>query len=164
MPEYRLAINGAVLEWFVGRKREQPCGPAEHREYQMYHAFLKGERIYLRGLEDTDVDSNYFQWLNDQEVCRGNSHGLFPIRRSDLARYVSQAGEYRANLVLAIIVSASETHIGNIALQNIDWVSRSAEFAILVGEKEFWGKGYGLEAGRMIIEHGFKALNLHRIY
>lgn len=33
----------------------------------------------------------------------------------------------------------------------------------LSGDKTCWGKGYGKEAARLICEHGFQALNLHRI-
>ena len=32
------------------------------------------------------------------------------------------------------------------------------------GEKEVWGKGYSKEAGRLIVNHAFKVLNLQRIF
>ena len=40
--------------------------------------FLKGDRIHLRGLMEKDLTSSYLQWLNDEEVCRNNSHAVFP--------------------------------------------------------------------------------------
>ena len=54
-------------------------------------------------------------------------------------------------------------HIGNIALQRIDRRSKNAEFAILIGDKKFWGRGYGEEAARLILDYGFKFLGLERI-
>ena len=55
-------------------------------------------------------------------------------------------------------------HIGNISLQNINLLSRNAELAILLGDKNYWGKGYSKEASKILVNHGFTELNLHRIY
>ena len=78
--------------------------------------------------------------------------------------YFESLKDQQKNVVLAIIDSHAEKHIGNIALQNINWISRNAEFAILLGDKDYWGKGYGEEAAMLIIDYGFKRLNLNRIY
>lgn len=42
--------------------------------------------------------------------------------------------------------------------------NKSAEFAILLGDKEFWGKGLSKEAGKLLLQYGFDTLKLHRIY
>ena len=42
-------------------------------------------------------------------------------------------------------------------------MSRSADLAIIIGETDCWGKGYAAEACRLLLTHGFKTLNLHRI-
>jgi RimJ/RimL family protein N-acetyltransferase len=106
---------------------------------------------YIKAFESK---SNYCQWMYDQEVTKYNSHGLFEI------------------IVWAIIVEGNKDskehtgviHIGNISLQSFNWINRSAEFAIVIGEKEYWGKGYATEALKILIEHGFYKLNLHRIW
>ena len=49
-------------------------------------------------------------------------------------------------------------------MQNINLLDRSAQLTIILGDKEEWGNGYGREAWTLLMEHGFKALNLHRIY
>lgn len=126
--------------------------------------FLKGERIHLRALEERDLTSNYQQWLNDEEVCRFNSHAVFPNSESRMKSYFNSLQGQDKNIVLAIIHSDSQKHIGNVSLQNINWISRNAEFAILLGDKEFWGDGYGEEAAKLIVNYGFERLNLHRIY
>lgn len=54
-------------------------------------------------------------------------------------------------------------HIGNIALQRINWVSRSAELAIIVGDKKYWNKGVGTEAYMLMLGYAFDRLNLNRI-
>lgn len=125
--------------------------------------FLAGARIYLRGLERSDVEGNYRHWLNDPDVCRYNAHHRFPYGMAELLQYVEGLGGAHDRLVLAIIDRDEDRHVGNISLQGIDPVERSAEFAIVIGEKSAWGKGFSKEAARLIIDHGFGALNLHRI-
>lgn len=76
---------------------------------------------------------------------------------------MARAATARDELVLAVVLDDGQRHIGNIALNRIHPIYRSAEFAILLGDSAEWGKGYGLEAGRLVVAHGFSALNLHRI-
>ncbi|HCB35293.1 MAG: hypothetical protein A2W52_00995 [Candidatus Taylorbacteria bacterium RIFCSPHIGHO2_02_49_25] len=127
-------------------------------------AFLKGETVYLRPILKDDLNDHYRDWFNDDEVCRFNSHRRFPNYNEDMKQYYKDVIKSHSNLILAIIDKETDRHIGNISLQNIDNISMTAEFAILIGDKEFWGKGAGKAAGRLIIEHGFDELNLHRIY
>ena len=126
--------------------------------------FLSGARVYLRNLERSDVEGNYGYWLNDPEVCRFNAHHRFPYAKDDLADYIEGLRGAHDRLVLAIIDREGDQHVGNISLQSIDPLERSAEFAIVIGEKTAWGKGLSKEAARLILDHGFGALNLHRVY
>lgn len=129
----------------------------------MKNPFLIGVQIYLRSIEESDITEAYQSWFNNPDVCRFNDHHRFPLYREQMRAYYETVIKSRSNLILAIIDIASDRHIGNVALESIDLVNRSAEFAIIVGDKEAWGKGIGEEAGRLLIRHGFNELNLHRI-
>ena len=125
--------------------------------------FLDGERVYLRSLIESDAEGPYLTWFNDEKVCRGNSHHVYPYTAEAAASYVSHAAQTRDSVILAVVLHENDQHIGNIALQDIHHVYRSAEFSIVIGEESAWGKGYGKEAARLLCDHGFEALNLHRI-
>lgn len=130
----------------------------------MKNPFLKGNTIYLRAIEKEDLTQDYASWFNSEEVCRFNSHHRFPYRMDELLSYYESVIKSHDNLVLAIIDIKTEKHIGNISLLNIDTINRSAEFAIIIGDIGFWGKGVGKEAGKLIMDHGFFALGMNRIY
>jgi RimJ/RimL family protein N-acetyltransferase len=130
----------------------------------MKNPFLVGDRLYLRGLVVNDLDDDYLTWLNDAEVCQYNSHHVFPFTRESGEDYIRRVSASRSDLVLAVVLKENDVHIGNISLQRISCVNRNAEFAILFGAKEAWGKGYAKEAARLLLNHGFRELNLHRIY
>jgi RimJ/RimL family protein N-acetyltransferase len=73
----------------------------------------------------------------------------------------------RANSVVQLVIEAIEDNsrkvIGSIGLDNIGNKDHNAHFWIVIGDKDYWSKGFGTEAARLIIRYGFEQLNLHRI-
>lgn len=125
--------------------------------------FIDGDKIYLRRLLTEDVEGGYSEWFDDSEVCQYNEHHRFTKAKEELISYIKDLSEKRDQLVLAIIDKKTDRHVGNISLQEINYINSSAEIAIIIGDKDVWGKGFGREAYRLMINHGFKALNLNRI-
>lgn len=116
---------------------------------------------------DIAASSNYKEWFYDKDVTRYNHWGLFhhSKQKEDAFLYMCESGE--GDVVLAILVPdeyKDYKHIGNVSLQSINNIYRSAEFAITIGEKEYWGQRYGYEALLLLFHHGFDKLNLHRIW
>jgi ribosomal-protein-alanine N-acetyltransferase len=126
--------------------------------------FLQGSGIYLRALTEADCDGPYLSWFNDAEVCRFNGHHRFPYTRAAALSYVNQVSGSPDDLVLAMVEADSNRHVGNVSLLGLDYVSRNAEFAIVIGERDCWNKGYGKQAARLLLDHGFLTLDLHRVY
>lgn len=126
--------------------------------------FLQGKNIYLRPLEAEDAQGPYPTWLNNEKVSQGNSHHVFPYTQRSISEYIEMAKSSKNDLILAIACKETNRHIGNISLQSIHWVNRTAEFAILLGATDYWGRGVGKDAGSLILEHGFEALGLNRIH
>ncbi len=131
---------------------------------QMQSFMCESERLKYRGLCEEDIEGPYLNWFNDQEVCRHNSHGRFPSTREKMLAYIRMLQTSEDHLVWAVIEKESGLHVGNVALQSINMINRAAEFAIIMGDKERWGRGYALEAAKTIIRHGFAKLGLNRVY
>ena len=126
--------------------------------------FLHNDTIILRPVYRQDLNDEYLHWLNDQETCAQNSHAYFPYTMDQLIKHYESKLTDNQEIRLAIVVKEDNVHVGNVSLQNINWMNRSAEFAILLGNKKYWGKGIGYMAAQLIMDHGFRNLNLHRIY
>ena len=127
------------------------------------NAFLNGERLYLRSLVESDADGPYSNWFNDDEVCSGNSHHVRPYTREAALEYIRYSRQTKDSIILAIVLHDGDRHIGNVALDCINQLNRAAEFTIVIGDKAAWGKGYSKEAAHLLCDHGFGAMNLHRI-
>ncbi|MFC2048073.1 GNAT family N-acetyltransferase [Chloroflexota bacterium] len=130
----------------------------------MRHPFIVGEKIYLRGLEKNDLTGNMFQWANDTEVTYYMFMGAMPNSIELLEEEYEQLIRSKNDVVFAIIDKKTDTHIGNVGLYVINWISRSAEFRIIIGEKEYWSNGYGTEATKLTAQYGFEKLNLNRVW
>lgn len=126
-------------------------------------ALAEGSLVLLRPLERGDLNERYLSWLNDPEVTRYTEIGTFPSTAEDLENYYRSVIGSKNDVMLAVVEKRSGRHIGNVKLGPIHWVHRRATFGILIGEKEFWGKGMGLEATQLMVSYGFDRLNLHRM-
>jgi len=125
---------------------------------------LSANRLHLRPLTLADPQGPYPNWLNDPEVCRYNSHGERVYTPEMAEAYITQVNASPTDRVFAVVDSTTDTHIGNIAIQKINWAYQNAEYAILMGDTRYWGKGYALEASKTLLDYGFGPLGLHRIY
>lgn len=128
----------------------------------MQNAFLIGEKIYLRPLEPEDAKT-LLPWVNDPDVIKTlqmYTPKNLPIEQEFIA------GLYKSDrdIVLGIVIKANDKLIGSTGLHRIDWKNRHALFAILIGDKTEWDKGYGTEATQLMTRYGFETLNLNRIY
>lgn len=129
----------------------------------MHRAFLFGLRVYLRALEDADVREEYIAWLNDPEVTRYLETGKYPCDAEALRQYVKRFQGSTTHVAFAIIDRGSDAHIGNVTLNNINWVHRTVDTGLMIGNKAYWGKGYAFEAWSLVIEYGFQRLGLRKI-
>jgi [ribosomal protein S5]-alanine N-acetyltransferase len=124
---------------------------------------LTGDAIYLEGLSEQHISQRYTDWLNDKEVCRDNMHGLGDNTIEKTRKYVEDVDRSDKKAVFAIITKDGNRHVGNISLL-ISWENNSGEISIIIGEKDVWGKGIGLEAYKLLTEYAFKTLGLHRVH
>lgn len=120
------------------------------------------DEYFVRSLKESDLEGPYPSWFEDQEVCRYNSHGKFFKTSTYFRAFLD--GLNNENQCVWAICNKTDGHIGNVSLQDISFINRHAEFAILLGNKRHWGKGVAILAGKKLVQHGFQKLNLERIY
>jgi len=123
---------------------------------------LYGDRVRLRAIERDDVPT-FVRWFNDPEVRK---YLLLhtPMSMAQEERWFEKLAD-REDHIFAIDANVEEQwiHIGNVGLHNFDWKNRSAIFGIVLGEKAYWGQGYGTDAARAMLNFAFGTLNLHRV-
>jgi RimJ/RimL family protein N-acetyltransferase len=122
---------------------------------------LKGDLVQLRGVELGDYP-RLAVWLNDPEVMKywgrpGNTVAEWEVA-ADEQRQAS-----RGNSRKYVIETLERQIIGQIDYYDLDWQARSAWVSVLLGEREYWGGGYGTDAMRTLLRFLFEQLGLHRV-
>ena len=126
---------------------------------------IYGERLRLRAPERTDIPL-FHDWLNDEEVTAGLTIYL-PLSLADEEAWFESMLKRPPEehpLVMEIQEAGGWKPIGNCGFHNIDSRSRLGEVGIFIGVKSCWNQGYGTEAMRLLLRHGFQTLNLNRIF
>lgn len=124
---------------------------------------LCGGQLNLEPLSQAHASERYASWFNDQERTKHTRHGARTMTLLDVEAYAAKAFKNPHDAVFAMRAHDG-THIGNISLLNIDYTERSAEYAIMLGEAGYGGKGVATEASRLLLKFGFEQLGLARIH
>ncbi|AET68780.1 acetyltransferase, ribosomal protein N-acetylase [Desulfosporosinus orientis DSM 765] len=123
---------------------------------------LKGNKTIIRAVEEDDIQDLY-QWYNDQEVNLWSS-GAWPLNtlhnKEQIAAKFLDGGPdiYRYSLL-----TENEQLIGSIGFKDINVPARSVSIYIVIGNKSYWGKGYGTDALITFSRFLFTQWNFHRI-
>lgn len=124
---------------------------------------LQEFRLTLRPMTPDDA-ALYHRWRNDAEVMALTSPSLVSCTLAETIVFVKEAilGNPAAKPYM-VIDKASGTVIGLTSLVKLDALHRNAECMLEIGNKAYWGQGYGQEALRLLLDHAFYELKLHRL-
>ena len=125
---------------------------------------LVGDRIYLspKGVSEEEIQK-FTEWMNDFNVTdyTGRSGQITTLVGEK--EWLENSVRNTENRNFNIVELNSNKLIGTIGLENIDWIQRSAVLGIFIGDANFRNSGYGTEAIKLLLEYGFKYVNLHSI-
>lgn len=122
-----------------------------------------GELVTLGAIQ-REYLPRYVEWLNDWEVRHFLAPTLlYPYTMQDEEGWFNRQREEQDARHFAILTRAEGRLLGNCGLHQIDWTNRHCIFGIFIGDKNDWGKGYGADATRTLLQYAFDEANLHRI-
>ncbi len=123
---------------------------------------LDGALVVLRRHVPDNLRA-FERWYADPEVARLTRYQDGPMRREEIERFFAARVVGHDSLALAIHERTTNRLVGSCAFSQLDGENGSALYHITIGEKDAWGRGYGTEATKLMLEHAFGTLRLHRI-
>lgn len=121
---------------------------------------LIGKKVILRPRKkDLDLD-NCWRWINDPEITPF-IQAIGPIDFRTEEEWFNKSDTN--NKVFVIVDKVTGKAIGNMGLHDIDWIHRFATSGAIIGEKEYWGKGFGTDAKMLLLDYAFNTLNLQKV-
>jgi RimJ/RimL family protein N-acetyltransferase len=108
----------------------------------------------------------HFRWNNDAELNRLDSEapheeesfGAFKQRFERLCNEESPSHRH-----FEIHDTVEESLIGVAYVAGISAHHRHALVGVTIGERDYWGRGYGRESVRLLLQYCFRQLDLHRV-
>jgi len=125
----------------------------------MYFKKLVGKKCFLSPMDVNDAEK-FTEWLNDLEIVRNLQLYGSVISLENENTFLSKLSKEHN---YSIINLETNELMGSCGFLEIDHVNQTAEAGIFIGNRNFWNKGYGTEAFSLLLDYGFKALNLHSV-
>jgi RimJ/RimL family protein N-acetyltransferase len=123
---------------------------------------LEGTQVVLRRHVPANLKA-FERWYADPDVARLTRYQDGPMRRDEIERFFAARVVGPDSLALAVHVKSSGRLVGTCAFSQLDGDNGSALYHITIGEKDVWGRGYGTDATRLMLDHAFETLGLHRV-
>ena len=125
---------------------------------------LRGARIILRDKQYSDAENDY-RWRSDPELARLDA--AIPLTMSferylklfeDQLKYPTPGSHHYS------IDTLDHRFIGNCMYYDIDAEKSQCELGIMIGNRNYWSKGYGTDVVKTAVTHIFQMTELERVY
>lgn len=122
---------------------------------------LIGENVVLTQLDESYFETGWEALQNPESRRLTGTHTEFTPDQVRTWLAGRPGLDDRADY--AIVRQDDRAHVGDLALTDVDKDNRSAAFRIALNGPEFYGKGYGTEATKLVLEYAFGVVGLHRV-
>ena len=129
------------------------------RGASMYFKKIIGKKCYLSPIDLND-SVKFTKWVNDLEVANFLSFASSSFTLGKEIDFLVNASKEHNYEIIDIDTDVS---IGCCDFHNISNLNHTAEIGIFIGDKDFWGRGYGTEALSLLIDYGFRKLNFNNV-
>jgi RimJ/RimL family protein N-acetyltransferase len=132
----------------------------------MINNLFQGKLVRLAAQEVQAMAEAYSKWSSDSEFWRLMDSGSvrpFSVKTTKEWIEKNQEKEKLDQFSFAIRTLEDDRLIGDIGLDGIQWTHGDTFVGIGLGERDYWGKGYGTDAMQVILRFAFTELNLHRV-
>jgi len=132
----------------------------------MNNDLFTGQLVRLAAI-NPEADAAWFaRWDRDTEYIRlldGAPFRLIPVKKVK-EEIEKEIEENAANACLFVVRTlADDRLIGFVELEGIRWPHGDTFVGIGLGDRDYWGKGYGTDAMKIVLRYAFTELNLQRV-
>lgn len=122
-----------------------------------------GNKVRLREYRKEDTERALY-YINDAEIKRLLTPGIPYLNTlEDERKWIEGLSAKADNYSFAIETLEDGRYIGGCGLNSIDWKNSVAVVGIFIGDKNYWGKGYGTDAMGVLLKFIFEQMNIHKI-
>lgn len=123
---------------------------------------FEGKLVRLRAVRREDI-KNSLEFFGDPEVLKNVRNGIpFPLTEKDEEKFLD--GISGMNDTYGFSVETLDgKYIGNCGINKNDHKNSIATIGIFIGDKKYWGQGYGSDALKLLVDFIFMEMNMNKI-
>ena len=146
---------GRVFQWSANRSEQK-----KRRD----NVNISSARVALREKKRSDIPDDY-KWRSDPELADLDATSPLRISYKEFERMAKDDISRPNSRSKRLSVDTLDgQHIGNVMFYDIDLRSGQAELGIMIGEKDYWSRGYGTETVNLLLDHMFEEYPFNRVY
>lgn len=124
-----------------------------------------GQLVYLTHVEREEYLPALQRWNHNVKlIALADFDPAYPKSNEDSERWYEDVQKAENLHEFSIRTLSGSEVIGSCGLFDINQRNRSAEFGIVIGESDYWGKGYGSDATKITLRFAFEELGLNRVF
>ena len=123
-----------------------------------------GDKVRIREKRIEDISDEY-AWRVDSELSRLDATRPLTMSYEDFQRYSKEEMQFSSYRSKRLAVDSLDgVHIGNVMYYDLNMSNSESELGIMIGNKEYWGQGYGTDIVKTLLKYLFEVIGLERIY
>ena len=125
---------------------------------------IKGRKIIIRPKKRADAENDY-RWQTDAELSALDAMIPSTMSYHEFYReYLKWLKHPYYGRITFGVDTPEGKHIGNCVYYNIDEVKNETEIGIMIGDRDYWNKGYGTDTISTLIDYIFHKTKFKRVY
>lgn len=123
----------------------------------------RGEKVILRAYEQKDVPRAHHLFNNYQVQRMLNMGAVLPVSYAEEEKHIYRLQENRDQVCGFAIETFEGEYIGGCGYFEVDHRNRRCSLGIAIADEQYWGKGFGTDAMRVLLRILFEEVNLRKV-
>jgi RimJ/RimL family protein N-acetyltransferase len=124
---------------------------------------FKSQKVLLRATKREDMNRQW-EFENDPELWFWDGGTPSPTQLEHLLADFDQNANKADDSSVSFAIEVEDKYIGHCGLDDFDEVNRTCELHVEIGDKTYWGQGYGRDIVRLLLDYAFRHRNMNRVW
>lgn len=124
---------------------------------------FEGQRIYLRILQETDIDDRYLSWFDNESLMKFYTTTKHTFTKEKMVEELNQA-EATQTYLYGVFTKETDVCIGNVKIGPINLTHMNSDLVVLIGDPAYHGKGLATEAISVGNTIAFKKFSVRKLF
>jgi len=125
---------------------------------------ITDNKVILRDKRLADAQDDY-AWQSDSELARLDATSVLTMTFREYLRDYTDRLRFTSPTRRQFAIETKDgKHIGNCSYYGIDKIKSEVELGIMIGNRDYWNKGYGTDTVITLVNYIFNETNLERIH